>query len=345
MSNPYRSQPSRAFWKQAVTGHSSADLSDIAALPEDLADAQIATAGSCFAQHIGRNLRARGLGFMDMEPAPAFLTPDQADRFGYNVFSCRTGNVYTTRQLIQLFDEAYGDHEPQDWLWHREDRVIDAIRPGVFANGLADETTARALREAHLARVRAMFESLDIFVFTLGLTEVWLSRDDGTAYPSAPGVLGGTWDADRYVFHNMTSSEVRADLEAFRDKLQAVNSGARLLLTVSPVPLAATATQDHVLKATTYSKSVLRAVAGEMCDAHDDVFYFPSYELITGQPSRHFYYHADMREVTPEGVAMVMRHFFAGLPEPESAVPLASDDDLGFEHCEEGALAREYDGD
>ena len=36
----------------------------------------------------------------------------------------------------------------------------------------------------------------------------------------------------------------------------------RILLTVSPVPLTATAGDDHVLLATTYSKSVLRAGRG-----------------------------------------------------------------------------------
>lgn len=343
MTNPYRSQPERAFWKHAVSPRSASALEGLATLPDDLATARIATAGSCFAQHIGRALRARGLNFLDMEPAPGFLTPEQADRYGYNVFSCRTGNVYTTRQLFQLFQEAYGQRAPKDWLWRRDDRVIDALRPGVFADGFADETTARQMREAHLARLRAMFESLDIMVFTLGLTEVWTSRKDGTAYPMAPGVLGGEWDPDRYVFHNLTTAEVRADLEAFRTALHGVNPGARILLTVSPVPLAATATDEHVLTATTFSKAILRAVAGEMANAYDDVFYFPSYELITGQPARHFYYAPDLREVTPEGVAMVMQHFFAGLP--EQVAETAAPDDLGYEHCEEGALSEEYDGD
>ncbi|WP_428660504.1 GSCFA domain-containing protein [Reyranella sp.] len=47
--------------------------------------------------------------------------------------------------------------------------------------------------------------------------------------------------------------------------------GVRFLLTVSPVPLKASASQNHVLAATTYSKSVLRAVAGQLADTYDDV--------------------------------------------------------------------------
>ena len=57
-----------------------------------------------------------------------------------------------------------------------------------------------------------------------------------------------------------------ADMHAFWDRLLSVNPRARLLLTVSPVPLAATATPNHVLVASIHSKSVLRAVAGELAE-------------------------------------------------------------------------------
>ena len=46
-----------------------------------------------------------------------------------------------------------------------------------------------------------------------------------------------------------------------------MNPKARLVLTVSPVPLAATASGSHVLPATIYSKSVLRAAAQESVTA------------------------------------------------------------------------------
>ena len=47
-----------------------------------------------------------------------------------------------------------------------------------------------------------------------------------------------------------------------RDLLRDYNENMRFILTVSPVPLVATAGSEHVLAATLYSKSVLRAVAG-----------------------------------------------------------------------------------
>jgi hypothetical protein len=131
-----------------------------------------------------------------------------------------------------------------------------------------------------------MFAELDVFVFTMGLTEGWVNAIDGTMYSVAPGTLAGTYDPQRHIFRNLRAAGIRSDMMAFWERLRSVNPSARMLLTVSPVPLAATATQNHVLVATTYSKSVLRAVAGEVAEDVEDIHYFPSYEIISSHPAR-----------------------------------------------------------
>ena len=128
--------------------------------------------------------------------------------------------------------------------------------------------------------------------------------------PLCPGVEGGTFDAERYEYHNQTVDEVIADLISFRDRLAAVNPSAQIILTVSPVPLMATAEAgQHVLSATTYSKSVLRVAAETLRRRFDNVHYFPSYEIITGAFNRGAYFANDLRNVLEEGVAHVMRLF------------------------------------
>ena len=311
--NPYRSQPEKAFWKKAVAERHMADMADLwQPLPLRKTD-RVATAGSCFAQHIGRNLAQRGANYMDMEPAPpVFEDAGQARDWGYGVFSARYGNIYTTRQLVQLFDEAHGHRTPAERVWQKDDRFFDALRPSVDPVGQDSAATVIALRDRHLAAVRRMFAELDLFVFTLGLTEGWESRADGTMYPMAPGTLAGSHDPEKYVFHNLRHAEILADMKGFRDRLLAVNPRARMLLTVSPVPLTATATDQHVLPATIWSKSVLRSVAGEMAEDHDDVTYFPSYEIIAAHPMQGMFFNPDKRTVNQFGVDLVMRQFFSG---------------------------------
>jgi hypothetical protein len=91
--------------------------------------------------------------------------------------------------------------------------------------------------------------------------------------------------------------------------LREVNPRARVVLTVSPVPLMATAEDRHVLVSTTYSKSVLRVAAEMLTGALSDVFYFPSYEIVTGNYTRGSYFADDLRSVREEGVQHVMSLF------------------------------------
>ncbi|WP_435258134.1 GSCFA domain-containing protein [Thioclava sp. FR2] len=312
--NPYRRQPEKAFWRTAVAQRHFSEMSDlsksISLTPRD----KIATAGSCFAQHIGRALKERGANFLDMEPAPAFLSRDEATEHGFGIYSCRYGNIYTVRQLLQLAREATGRFTPSEIVWEKNGRYFDAMRPSVDPAGHANETTVIELRKLHLANVRRMLEELDVLVFTLGLTEGWTDADGGTVFATCPGTTAGTYKEEKYRFKNFIHSEILDDFRSFHEILLEVNPSARVLLTVSPVSLAATATDDHVLVANTYSKATLRSVAGELSKSLREVYYFPSFEIITNHVNRGSFYDPDMRSVNRFGVNHVMEHFFKALP-------------------------------
>jgi hypothetical protein len=274
-------------------------------------ETKVATAGSCFAQHIARNLREHGYNYFVAEPGHPILPQSVREQNNYGPFSCRYGNIYTARQLNQLMERAYGRFQPLEDVWFDAPQVVlDPFRPSTQPGGFISENEMRADREQHLAAVRRMFEELDVFVFTLGLTECWRSRADGAVFPLCPGVKGGEFDAERHEFYNQPVSEVIGDLTAFVKSLAAVNPAAQIVLTVSPVPLAATSEAGaHVLSATTYSKSVLRVAAETVRQRFDYVHYFPSYEIVTGAFNRGSYFAADLRNVVEDGVSHVMRLF------------------------------------
>jgi len=308
--HPYRSLPDKAFWRRSVAQPAPSDIDPVGVLDLKITpDMRVATAGSCFAQHIARHLRKSGYNYYVAETGHPLLGLALAEENGYGLYSARYGNIYTTRQLRQLIDRAYGCFTPEEDVWLQPDgTVLDPFRPTIQPGGFASEFEMRADRAWHLSRVREMFENLNVFVFTLGLTECWMSRRDGAVFPICPGVEGGRFDPDEHVFHNLTVAEVVEDMDAVVRKLRRVNPGAEVLLTVSPVPLAATAQPGaHVLSATTYSKAVLRAAAGMLTDADPKIHYFPSYEIITSSASRGRYYADDLRNVTEEGVNHVMR--------------------------------------
>lgn len=311
---PYHDLPKHAFWS-ACRRDAQFRINDLYAPKFALTPGlRVATIGSCFAQHIGRAMRQSRLTYIVAEPAPDRMPAEIAQKFGYGLFSGRYGNVYTTRQLHQLVDDALNARLRPAAIWTKDGRYYDALRPNVEPEGLGSVDEVKAHRADHLARIRAMFGQMDVLIFTLGLTETWADRATGTIFPSAPGVIAGSYDPARHAFVNMGFADVIEDLHAAIGLLRGINPALKILLTVSPVPLAATATGTHALRANTYSKSVLRAVAEEIARTDPAIDYFPSYEIITGLPFAPRFYNPDLRTVTADGVGTVMRVFFANQP-------------------------------
>lgn len=307
MKNPYAKLPTHNFWKSSVASPRVDDIDPVVSSPFSIKKSdRVVTAGSCFAQHISRELKRSGFNFFVAEKPPA----NALDPASYDVFSARYGNIYTVRQLLQLFQRAYGLFRPKEPAWQRVDGAfVDPFRPQVETAGFPTLQALEQDRKQHLRCVRQVFERCDVFVFTLGLTEGWVSCTDGAVYPVAPGVVGSGPDPDDYQFHNFTVDSMLSDLSNFLDLLNEVNPEVQVILTVSPVPLIATYEDRHVLVSNTYSKSALRVVAEYACRDRSNVLYFPSYEIITGSYNRGAYFEPDLRSVTMEGVGHVMRVF------------------------------------
>lgn len=308
--SPYKGRPRHTFWKTSIAGRDITDLHGLYKKKFEIGrTTHVATAGSCFAQHISRHLRSAGYKVIDAEPGPQNVATDILREHGYGVYSARYGNIYFVRQLLQLTREALSLWEPTDIAWQRGDRWYDALRPSVEPEGLASPAQVERQRAEHLRAVRQVIENADIFVFTMGLTEAWIHAPSGTVYPTAPGTIAGSYDTAVHQFHNFDVTEVIADFTEFRTLAHTVNPKLKFLLTVSPVPLAATATDSNVLVATTHSKAVLRAAAGHLASEFDDVDYFPSYEIVTSHAPGNVPFDESGRNVRPETVEKVMAYF------------------------------------
>ncbi len=309
--HPYKHLPNEAFWRRSVASLAASEVDPVGQVPFGIGRSdKVATAGSCFAQHIARYLRESGFHFMVTEK-PHPLVPDADARdFGYGVFTARYGNIYTSRQMLQLFQRSFDKFRPAEDYWYEANGAyVDPFRPQIQPGGFSTLAEYQRDRAQHFAAVREAWETLDVFVFTLGLTECWMSKADGAAYPICPGVAAGQFDGDRYELVNLTVEDVVADLGTFIGLLRSVNADARIVLTVSPVPLVATAVPRHVLWSTAYSKAVLRVACESVLNKTKGVSYFPSYEIVTGGHSRGSYFADDLRSVKEEGVAHVMRLF------------------------------------
>ena len=309
MTNPYVNLEEYQFWKKAVSQIIPGSLDPVTEKKIIKPNEKIVTMGSCFAQHLSNIVKKNNFNYYISEKSPANLSVDEAKKKNYEVFSARYGNIYTVRQALQLFERSFLNFLPERNIWKKKDRYLDAFRPFIEPDGFASEEELLIDRKKHLEFVKNVFIKSNWFIFTLGLTEAWRSKIDGSIYPVAPGVASDSTGDKEYEFINFGIKEVMEDLENFIKKIYSVNPSINIILTVSPVPLAATYENRHVLVSTVYSKSVLRVAIDEVKKKFKGIIYFPSYELITASINSGLYYKDDYRQVSEKGVDHVMRIF------------------------------------
>lgn len=345
MSTPYKTLPTRSFWKPAIAQRSFFDIDELwepkwSLLPSD----PVVTFGSCFAQHIGRAMVQRGYNWLNAEVSPSSLSVPNAKKFNFGVFSARTGNIYTASLLLQWVRWAVYGANPPDEVWQLDGRYYDPFRPTIEPGGFASVDELQRSRAVSIAAFRQCIETAKVFVFTVGLTESWHNQI-GYEYPLCPGTVAGEFDTKAHRFLNQDYTEILSNLETSFEIMKTINQNLRFILTTSPVPLVATNSGQHVLVATMGSKSIIRAVCGHLTLTRKDVDYFPSYEIINSPVFRGAFFEPNAREVNPKGVAFVMDHFFSSLVKkygepniikPVDPVAMLSNEDIV---CEEELLA------
>jgi hypothetical protein len=334
--HPYASLDDKFFWAKAVGQRNMFEIDGLWDPKFRITKAQrIVTFGSCFAQHMGRELQQRGFNWTITEKAPTGLSAENARRFNYGVFSARTGNMYTVSLLKQWLWWAQGKSPVPTEVWTRDGRCYDPFRPNIEPNGFAAESEVLRSREVAIEAFRECVRTANVFIFTMGLTESWFNTEQGHEYPMCPGTVAGEFDASRHGFVNQDHGFIVDSMADVLRELRRVNPKLRVLLTVSPVPLTATKSGKHVLVASMESKSILRAVAGRTANSRGFVDYFPSYEIINATPYRGSFFEPNQRSVSKTGVHHVMNHFFRCLRDKfgaEDAEPAAAQPKGGRGH-------------
>lgn len=281
---------------------------------------KIITIGSCFARNIEQELVARGFDV----PMQAFVV----DKREWARDPTEILNNYVPGAVAPQIRWAFG-LETYDLAAH----AIE-VAPGRYVDPYL-APASRAIPAAEILARRASLDALyrqlatsQAVIITLGYVEAWFDCRSGN-YVNAPPPLSVARSApDRFELHVLDYDRVRASLEDLFDLLDSVCPwDYRIILTVSPAPLHLTFTEDDVAVANTYSKSALRAAAGEICARRTNVDYFPSYESVTLSP-RDAAYGPDQvhvnRQIVRFNMDRMLQRYLPGEDETDAAAILAS---------------------
>lgn len=245
---------------------------------------KIFTIGSCFARNVEAILAEKGFNL------PAF---DLVKRIqGKPNENIHIHNKYNPFSILQELKWAFGvENVPNfkerlfclqngqcvDFFLHMNPANMDVC------NWLAEQNTI------------CFEESLacSVWIITLGLSEVWIDKSTGR-YVVEPQNFYKLWPDqkdlqqswhDRFLFKLLSLPETLSCLQQIFDLLQKyAPQDTRVLLTVSPVPMAGTFINRDVMISNCYSKSLLRVAAEHVAQTNPNVDYFPSYESVMYSP-------------------------------------------------------------
>jgi hypothetical protein len=118
------------------------------------------------------------------------------------------------------------------------------------------------------------------------------------------------YDPERHRFRVSSVEENRDNIAAIVRLIRTHRPGAKVIMTLSPIPLIATFRDNSCITSNSVSKAVLRVAIDETMRAErgaGDVFYWPSYEIVTDvfrSP-----YKADRRHLPAPVLDFVMTQF------------------------------------
>ncbi|BBN80594.1 hypothetical protein PA25_05790 [Pseudoalteromonas sp. A25] len=243
-------------------------------------DTPIGSAGSCFAQEIAKVFQEEGYNYIIEErnddPAAGMVVDNYKIGDKHAIACANYGILFNTPSFRQLAERAFATKPTQKILFQREDGLwLDPFRENV---GFYSQQAYKNDYQNHLDATRRALEKCEVFIVTLGLNECW-ELYDGTVLSRNPQK-----QIYALVKHKTLSVQENVDnIQAFFDTVKKYNPNFKLIITVSPIPFLATGhgEEQHVITANTHSKSVLRVAAHELVANNTDMYYLPSYELVT----------------------------------------------------------------
>ncbi len=272
--------------------------------------------GSCFAREIESALLKRGgnVTSRDRDLTRRKEFRDSTGRFRESFF-----HRFTPRAILHEFLIAFDELEN----WHLDSSLLfkGMLRTRDLNYWLVEGTDAGF--DAALVRRRVAHDLVRraadarVIILTLGLTEGWIHTPTGFHVNRfEPALARGN---DDFEFERQDYGDVLACLdETHRLLARHHHTGEfQLVLTVSPVPLQTTFTDQDIVVANMDSKATLRAAVADFAARHDNVHYFPSYEMVLYSSAKAAWA-ADRAHVNRGMVDQIVAQFVAAYYEPGS---------------------------
>ncbi|GGF16585.1 GSCFA domain-containing protein [Echinicola rosea] len=245
----------------------------------------VMTIGSCFSTVIGQKLKERKFKVLD------------------NPF----GTLFNPFSLCQLIDLSLGTHDfPEALFLEHDGRYLHhACHSSISGN------TKQELKKQLEAQCHATNETLasaSWLIITFGTAHVYEHLGTGMIVSNCH-----KQPAKEFGKKSLSVDEIKRSFAKTYASLKEINPEINITLTVSPVRHIKDGIPENQL-----SKSILRVACDELVNAHKNLHYFPSYEIMMDELRDYRFYKDDLIHPSTQAEAYIWKKFSQSCLSPAS---------------------------
>ncbi|MGZ4969535.1 MAG: GSCFA domain-containing protein [Methylobacter sp.] len=213
----------------------------------------------------------------DLKDVKKFITKESkfftmGSCFARNIALALLQNGYRANHMniAEHINTSYANKYFVDWL-------TGSLPDGNVSERILELLPSGFSRDALISTVR----ECDVFILTLGVAPTFFDRKTGEFILPKPTTLNTLALAEKYEFRTTTVEENVKNIAYLLAYVRGLNPSAKIIVTLSPVPLMMTFEMDSAIVADCLSKSTLRIVANEIVynSEFKDIHYWPSFEI------------------------------------------------------------------
>lgn len=247
-------------------------------------DDKVVTIGSCFAEVIGTKLQEYKADVL-VNPFGTIFNPLSVSRL---LQAVADEQLNAAQNLVQ-----------RDDIWYSYDLHSSLSSP--------NKEELLQLIETRIQQTRSQLKEAKLLIITLGTAVSYKLTDTGSIVANCHKL-----PAKQFSRELLTIDEITESIETAYQALKKLNPALKVILTVSPV--------RHVketLLTNSVSKSILRVATHYMTEQHNDVLYFPAYEIMLDDLRDYRFYGPDMLHPTPTAEEYIWQKFTKAYLHPD----------------------------
>jgi hypothetical protein len=269
-----------------------------------------ATFGSCFANEVRNSLSELGFSTLPSltQDFAAFVSPRSFEIPSWGCYDERIHLQYynpgsLAQELLRSINEFV---EGDDEFWVSRDAQGGELWADPYKRFLYGDSHGALLKARSIlnSQITHALRTADTVILTLGLTEAFCT--EWKKFACLPPLIPDRRAQRSSTFHFLDFNASYTLMRNAIGKFLSAFPTKQILITTSPIPLDRTFRGIDIAVANCESKSILRAVCGQLERDFESVIYFPSYELVLTDENS---WEKDARHVSPSKVREIMTNF------------------------------------